>query len=458
MFIKWNSYTKSLFMNADTNQHSFSSLFKNKAFLVLWANQFLIQLSYSMTNFALILWVYELTKKNTYVSFLLLAISIPSIIFGTFAGVVADRVNRRRIIQTTDILLCILYFFYGFSNDSILIIFVLSFLISIVSQFFLPAEGATIPSIVSKELLMKANSLFSLTIYASLILGNTLAGPIIQLGGFIAPFFVASFLIFLATVFFMKFPRVHQQSDHDPSEKEFKKAFKTALIEIHEGFTYILQNRLILVSIILLTAVQAFVSTLTVLIPEYVNTILQIPTTSASYIIMLPLGLGLIMGAFFNGSYAKYFSRRLLVEFSVLGVSVMLLALASAPVISDFLAFQVVELSLRFRRPLEHIIGLSSLLAIFSFLLGFFNVCIVIPAQTVLQENTSEELRGRVFGVLNMMMSSLAALPVLLVGTLSDRFGTVSLITTISLGVMFVGLFIQSKRFVTDRLLYKRDK
>ncbi len=443
---------------SETPHSTFKDLLGNKAFLLLWANQFCLQLSYSMINFALILWVYELTKRNTMVSLLVLTLSIPSILFGTFAGVFADRVNRKHIIQTTDVLLAILFLSFWFAGSSLAIIFLLSFLISVVSQFFLPAEAATIPTIVSKGLLVKANSLFSLTIYASLIVGYSLAGPAISLtNNYITPFLIAGFLTALASIIFVRFPLVDQKIDPAHKDRKVVDAMKVALEEIKEGLHYIIKQKTIMVSILLLTAVQAFVSTLSVLIPEYINNILQIPATNASYIIMLPLGLGLITGAFFNGAYARMFSRRRLVEISIIGVSIMLLFLSSAPVISDYLSFRTIALSPHFRRSLEHIIGLSGLLAIFSYFLGFFNVSIVIPAQTVLQEYTPEDLRGRVFGVLNMLMSSLATLPVILVGSLADWFGTVTLISTIALCIMFIGLFIQSKRFVTERLLYKRD-
>ncbi|MDQ3098706.1 MAG: MFS transporter [bacterium] len=437
---------------------TFQDLLKNKPFLLLWANQFCLQMSYSMTNFALILWVYELTKRNTIVSLLILTISIPSILFGTFAGVIADRVNRKHIIQITDVLLALLFFAFWFVGNSIALIFLLAFIISIVSQFFLPAEAATIPTIVPKELLVKANSLFSLTIYASLIVGYSLAGPAISLSGnYITPFVLAGLLTGFASIIFLRFPSLHKKSDLPKSDRKLSLAIALAFEEIREGLHYVINKKIILVSLLLLTAVQAFVSTLSVLIPEYINNILQIPATNASYIIMLPLGLGLITGAFFNGAYAKLFSRRRLVEISIIGVSTMLLLLASAPVISDYLIIHSVSLSLNFRRPLEHIIGLSGLLAIFSYFLGFFNVSIVIPAQTVLQEYTPEALRGRVFGVLNMLMSSLATLPVILVGSLADWFGTVTLISTIALCIMFIGLFIQSKRFVTERLLFRKE-
>jgi MFS family permease len=435
----------------------FNSLFRNKAFMILWANQFCLQLSYSMINFAMILWVYELSHRNTTVSLLILFIGLPSIFLGTFAGVTADKINRKYIIQVTDVLLAFLFFLFLFVNTSIALIYLLAFLVSVVSQFFLPAEGATIPTIVPKALLPRANSLFSLTIYASLIVGYTLAGPLISLSGsYVTPFVTAGVLTALASIVFTQFPGDKQKKARIVKASTYSAAFHQSVAEIKEGLRYIFHHQNILVSIFLLTGVQTFVSALSVLIPEYINKILQIPATFASYIIMLPLGLGLITGAFFNGAYARYISRRKLVEISIIGVSVMLLALASAPVISDFLSHRFVMHVQHFRRPLEHIIGLSSLLVIFSYFLGFFNVSIVIPAQTVLQELTPEDMRGRVFGVLNMMMSSIALLPVVLIGRLADWLGTVSLISVIALGVMFVGLFIQSRRFVTERLVWRR--
>jgi len=439
------------------NSESFVELFKNKPFLILWLNQFCLQLSYSIINFSLILWVYQISQRNLAVSILLLAISLPSIIFGIFAGVVADRVNRTKIIRFTNIILAVLFLLFYFANNSLWYIYLLAFVISIVSQFFLPSEAATIPTIVPKGLLTKANSLFSLTIYASLILGYTIAGPLISLSGnYETPFIFAGILTIFASIVFFKFPFLPQQVKKNKAYDTLSSSFRNAIAQIKEGLAYIYSNKILLVAIALLTSVQVFISTMSTLIPEYIEKILQIPATNASYIIMLPLGLGLISGAFFNGAYGKHLPRRKVVEYSIFGVSVCLLLIAFAPVISNYLAFRVVEISTRIRRPLEHIVGLSSLLATFSFFLGFFNVSIVIPAQTVLQENTPEELRGRVFGVLNMMMSSLAVLPVILVGSLADVIGIVRCISTLGFIALFIAIFALSKRFVTDRLLLQK--
>lgn len=438
-------------------KYTFHDLISNKAFLVLWINQFCLQISYALINFTFILWVYDLTKRNTIVSLLLFTIALPSILFGMYAGVVADRVNRKRIIQTTDILLACLFFLFLFIGNTLWMIFLLAFCVSVVSQFFLPAEAATIPTIVPKELLVQANALFSLTIYASLIVGYTLAGPIINFSqSYVTPFMFAGCLASFASILFLWFPKTAQTIVRAGVAEQVSKSVSDAWSEIHEGVRYIFEKRVLIAAILLLTSVQAFVSTLSVLIPEYIDKVLQIPATNASLVIMLPLGLGLVTGAVFNGAYSRYFSRRKLVESAIIGVSIMLLSFAFAPVISNFLAFNVLDTATRFRRPLEHILGLSGLLAIFSYFLGFFNVSIVVPAQTVLQENTAEEVRGRVFGVLNMLMYSLATLPVIVVGSLSDNFGTISIITFLAVTILVLGLIVVSERFVTERLHFKK--
>jgi MFS family permease len=444
-------------MQNNDRQYTFHDLISNKAFLILWINQFCLQLSYSLINFTFILWMYELTKKNTYVSLLLFTLALPSILFAMYAGVIADRVNRRKIIQITDAVLAILFFLFLLIGNNVWMIFLLAFIVSTVSQFFLPAEAATIPTIVPRELLIQANSLFSLTIYASLIVGYTLAGPIINITqSYTAPFVGAGIITAFASILFMYFPKIEQTVHKVGVARHVSQSFSHTWSEIQEGLRYIFHQRILISAILLLTSVQAFISTISVLIPEYIYKVLQIPATNASLIIMLPLGLGLITGAVFNGAYGKYLSRRKLVEVSIIGVSLMLLSFAFAPIISNFLAFQVLDMSTAFRRPLEHILGLSGLLAIFSYFLGFFNVSIVIPAQTLMQEHTSEEVRGRVFGVLNMLMYSLATVPMIVVGSLTDTFGTISILTFLSLAILCVGLILVSNRFVTEMLHFKR--
>ena len=66
--------------------------------------------------------------------------------------------------------------------------------------------------------------------------------------------------------------------------------------------------------------------------------------------------------------------------------------------------------------------------------MGISTALIIIPAQTVLQENTNERIRAKVSAVLVVLMNLFAAIPVILAGALSDLFGVIPIF--ISLGVI----------------------
>src|SRR5688500_9308931 len=85
--------------------NSLNLVIKNPGFLNLWINQILVQLSYNSLNFALVIWVYRLTDSNLAVSALMVAIYLPAVLFGLFAGVLVDVTDRRKIIMGINILL-----------------------------------------------------------------------------------------------------------------------------------------------------------------------------------------------------------------------------------------------------------------------------------------------------------------------------------------------------------------
>ena len=73
--------------------------------------------------------------------------------------------------------------------------------------------------------------------------------------------------------------------------------------------------------------------------------------------------------------------------------------------------------------------------------MGIAMVSILVPSQTVLQENTPEEDRGKVFSVLGVAMSGLSLIPVLLSGILADVFGTTPIFIGLGTVILLVGFF-----------------
>ena len=65
---------------------------------------------------------------------------------------------------------------------------------------------------------------------------------------------------------------------------------------------------------------------------------------------------------------------------------------------------------------------------------------VAISAQTQLQEDLPEEVRGRVFGVLNMLVSVASILPIIVFGYVADLFGTTAVILAIAVAVVVSGV------------------
>ena len=87
------------------------------------------------------------------------------------------------------------------------------------------------------------------------------------------------------------------------------------------------------------------------------------------------------------------------------------------------------------------------IMVVLAFILGIATSLVFVPANTVLQEETSDESRGKVYGVLNTLIGVMSIIPVIVVGGLSDLIGVKVVIT----GMGIVVLIIAVIRIITDR-------
>src|SRR5918999_1105579 len=144
-----------------------------------------------MVNFSLLLRVrgivevHDLPQANTAISLVIIAFSLPAVLFGPIAGVLADRMNRRTlmaIIQVVRVVAVLLFVVIrpGWPAETALAAhYVGTFVFGIAGQFFAPAQGATIPTLVPRHQLMAANALFNLTFTAAQLLGFATLGPVL---------------------------------------------------------------------------------------------------------------------------------------------------------------------------------------------------------------------------------------------------------------------------------------
>lgn len=435
---------------------------KNRGFLNLWVNQILVQLSYNSLNFALIIWVFSLTDTNIAVSVLLFAVYLPAVILGLFAGVLVDVTDRKKIILAINILLSVSYFSLIFFKESYPAILLIAFFVNALGQFYAPTEASAIPLIVKRNQLITANSIFSATLYSCFLLGFGLAGPLITHLGIDFVFGFEGMALALGFIFALSFPSIITKPDMEGKKlllalrkRKYSDIKDIGIFEIVKTMKLIKGKLSVLTSIGILAGVQMVIGILAVLVPGFLENSLHIKATDASYVLVIPLGVGIVTGGLILGKVAHRFVRRLLVGRAIIFGGLLFFLVGISPIISPAIKYFHKPKALAFfTQP-----SLSSVLVIGSFLLGVAMVSILVPSQTVLQENTPEQDRGKVFSVLGMIMAALSLIPVFLAGVLADIFGTAPIFAGLGVIIMLIGLLgLTPSLFFPGKILPDKTK
>ena len=161
----------------------FLKILGKRDFSRIWTAQVLSQLVSNMLTFALILHIYDLTGSLTTISLVMIATTIPSVIFGPFSGVLTDRVRYKKVLIYTSILRFLVALLLIPAANNTLAILEIIFLMATITQFFAPAEMSSIPLIVDRDEIIAANSVYITTLYGALIIGYGIAGPLLAVIG-----------------------------------------------------------------------------------------------------------------------------------------------------------------------------------------------------------------------------------------------------------------------------------
>lgn len=193
------------------------SMFMNKNFTLLWLGQLVSLLGNRFHEIASMWYIYEVTGSPLKMGITLIFSTLPSVILGPFAGVFADRYDRKKIIVLSDLINgCIVgtiaMLIYTQAME-IWMLYLLAGLRSVTSTFFGPAIGAVVPSIVEKEQLIKANSLNQLSRSFTGILGYAAGGVMIAVLGIPGLFLLDSISFILSGISetFIEVPRANME-------------------------------------------------------------------------------------------------------------------------------------------------------------------------------------------------------------------------------------------------------
>jgi MFS family permease len=158
---------------------------RNRNFRLLFIGQAISQLGDWFNAVAVYALLLDLTGSATAVAWMMIVQFLPIAIVGPLAGVVVDRVNRRRLMIIADVLrgFLILGLLLVRTADQVWIAYGVMALTVAASAFFEPARTATIPNITSDEELLPANALASATWSAMLAVGASVGGVVTQIAG-----------------------------------------------------------------------------------------------------------------------------------------------------------------------------------------------------------------------------------------------------------------------------------
>jgi MFS family permease len=407
----------------------FARVLRRRDFRYLWAAQCGSQLAQNFIQFTLLVVVYDLTGLTTAVAAVAVAFTFPGVLLSAPAGVYADRHDKRSLMMLTNLLRGLLLVLIPLSQLTSLRhqawpLLVITFLFSSVGQVFAPAEAASIPSLVSREQIQGAMSLFMTTVIFTLMVGSVMAPVCLIFFGDLIPFYIAAGLFALAALSCWRIgaslravapgvgPRTH------------------LLEEFWEGIGILRRSAGLRWGMIQLGLSLIMVFTIYALGAPYLSKVLHRSPNDIS-IVLVPAMVGLVAMAGVLGQHLIVLRRRTLTVSALLTTGVCLLAMGVLP-------------------PVFQHLGLTGLMipavVLLALIFGIALGALLIPAFTVLQEGTTEESRGRIFGGVFTVINASIAIPLLAFGGAADLSHSVdgvvdvfgALVIAIGLGFRFL--------------------
>jgi MFS family permease len=412
---------------------NFQPVLKNKNFLIIWASQIFSQLTINIMNFVLLIRLFEETGSAIAISLLWVTYSLPAILIGPLASATVDMVDRRKMLMATNFLQCLTILLFALSHRfSFFLVYEVVFIYSLLNQFYLPAESATIPTVLTKKNLARGNSLFFITLQAALILGYGIAGVLNHFLGFDNTLYLGAFFLFLATLCVYYLPPLKTKHKIIFNLEEGIKNFFARIIE---GYDFIKGHKTVYLPFLLMLSFQSALAVVVVTIPIFASGVVKIDLNLTGIYVIVPAAIGALTGAAnLPKLMAKGWRKKKIIENSLITLFLIL----------SSLVFVLPALNYWLRSTLAF---LAIMIA------GFAFVGVIIPAQTFLQETTPSALRGRVFGNFWFLTTTASIIPVVFSGTIIELLGVKFLLLLLAL--VTLGAYLISTKYADDWLRIK---
>jgi len=339
---------------------------------------------------------------------------IPVFLIGPVAGVYVDRWDRRRTLYICDFFRAILVFtipFFLFYAKNIIPIYVIIFLIFSVGRFFVPAKLAIVPDLVEKKDLLIGNSLVNITGMIAAVLGFGISGVLVEKVGAKSGFYLNALTFFISgsLIFFIAKKFNSASLDLKELSREIVDVIRKSVFqEIREGVVYFIRNKDIRLTASIMFILWSALGAVYVVMIVFVQKVLNSATKDLGLLVMF-LGIGLFIGSLIYGRFGQRICHYKTIFASLVLSGLMLIIFALT--LSRYPYF------------------LNA--AFLAFALGNSIAPIMIASNTIIHKASDNEMMGKVFSSLEIVMHLGFLLFMFISSLLAERFSQLAILITV---------------------------
>ena len=368
-------------------------LLRIRNFRYLWLGQIVSDFGDNLTYLSLLLLVNRLTGSTLALAGLAIAIAVPSLVFGLISGVYVDRLDRRKVMLVSDALrgTLVLAFLFVRSADMIWFIYVVAFAQATVGTMFQPARSALLPRLVPAGSLLAANSISQTSKIIFNLGGTAAAGLIVGITDSVWPAFIVDSASFFASMLLISFIRTPQADSVTvlPSARE-------VLADLRFGFRAMLSSRPLTGVLITGSVAMLGLGAVNILIVPLIVEDLMLAETFFAVLEASQVG-GMIVAGVTIAILAARFKPTTLISGGMAGIGVAIAAMSGV-------------------QTVWHMV-----LVLFS--VGLLITPVQASVATLTQTLIADEMRGRVGGALNALISAATVLSMAFAGVVAAAIG-----------------------------------
>jgi len=336
--------------------------------------------------------VYELTQSPAFLGYVGLASGLPTWLFTLFGGVLSDRVSRRKLLIMTQGFAMLLAFILAALVFTKTVqpwhIIVLAFLLGVANAFEAPARQSFVVEMVNREFMGNAIALNAAMFNLAMAVGPAFAGIMYASLGPAWCFTIngISFIFVIIALAMMKIKPLQAVS-----------RAKNPLLELKEGFSYVLRTRTVMLLIALMGVVSFFGLSFITLIPAWAVEVLN-GNATINGLLQSSRGIGALIAALIVASLGTTAKRGKLLTIGSIAFPIALIIFSSI-----------------------RNIPLSLITLLF---VGWAFMTTANLANALVQSTVPDNLRGRVMGIYSFIFLGMYPLGSGLAGQVAERFST----------------------------------